>query len=75
MSRALLIKQEAGTSYGRGTVHENRMQSERPGKGQSNGRRRQERDPDAIDMDIAKTNRAEPRLYEIGCLRGKYELY
>ena len=61
MSRALLIKQEAGSSYGKGTVRENRMRSEKPGKSRFNGGRKQERDPDAMDVDVAETNRAESK--------------
>jgi len=66
MSRALLIKQETGSSYNRGTVRENYMRQERPGKNQSNGRRKQERDPNAMDIDVAETNQAEARPETLG---------
>jgi len=61
MSRALLIKQETGSSYGKGTVRDKRMRPEKPGKSRFNGGKRQERDPDAMDVDVAETNRAESK--------------
>jgi len=37
------------------------MQSEKLGKNRSNGKRKQERDPDAMSVDIAETNQAKAR--------------